>query len=58
MGREKMIWGRENCKNSREKKYNGHILLWGYLVIYALIQTHLHLFEEGTYGQLYQAKER
>ena len=23
MGREKMIWGRENCKNSREKKYNG-----------------------------------
>ena len=22
--REKMIWGRENCKNGREKKYNGN----------------------------------
>ena len=28
-GREKMIWGtsRENCKNGREKKYNGRLLL-------------------------------
>ena len=24
-GREKMIWGRENCKNGREKKYNSLI---------------------------------
>ena len=24
-GREKMIWGRENCKNCREKEYNGYI---------------------------------
>ena len=24
-GREKMIRGRENCKNGREKKYNGYL---------------------------------
>ena len=23
MGRENTIWGREKCKNGREKKYNG-----------------------------------
>ena len=24
IGRENIIWGREKCKNCREKKYNGH----------------------------------
>ena len=38
-GREKTIWGREFCKNGRDKKYNGDLIVPSTTLMYSCVST-------------------